>query len=327
MANKPKEQKTTDAQYEAAKEIYNVAKKEGDVEIARLNSEIEAVREESRFEGILDKIDYDIAHNEFLKVLTLYRVKQSKDYKKGGKTWDEFCDAHGYVRKTADRLIEELKPLFGQFSDKLSGLSGIGFNKIRLLGRSVSDNLSGIDDGCLIYGDQKIPLTPEYKDEIEAVIDQIKDEAENAKKEQALDAKAKNRVLKEKEKTINKLHKALEVLEGQAKEKNLTPEEEGFMKKVDGLRFGFDGYLLQLDPERMEDLSFDTDPAPTPRMRAIYLASLDYMKKQILVAYERATEMYGNAIMCPEAAWKPGMGVALTAVGTEPADKSSTMET
>ncbi|MFA5183317.1 MAG: hypothetical protein WC405_18540 [Syntrophales bacterium] len=327
MANKPKEQKTTDAQYEAAKEIYNVAKKEGDVEIARLNSELEAVREESRFEGILDKIDYDIAHNEFLKILTLYRVKQTKDHRKGGKTWDEFCDAHGYPRRTADRLIEEIKPLFGQFSAKLAGLSGIGFNNIRLLGKSVSANLAEIEDGCLIYGDQKIPLTPEYKDDIEAIIDQIKEEAETAKKEKDLDAKAKNRVLKEKEKTINKLHKALEVLEGQAKEKNLTPEEEGFMKKVDGLRLGFDGYLLQLDPERMDDLSFDTDPTPTPRMRAIYLASLDYMKKQILVAYERATEMYGNAIMCPEAAWKPGMGVALTTVETEPAEKSSTMET
>ena len=326
MANKSKEHKVTDAQVEASKEIYNIARQEADTEIARMKSEIEAVQEESRFEGILDKIDYDIAHNEFLKLLMLYRVKQTKDYKKGGKTWKEFCDSRGYADRTADRLIEELKPLFDQFSAKLANLSGIGFNKIRLLGRSVSANLAEIEDGALIYGDQRIPLTPEYKDDIEAVIDQIKEEAENAKTEKALDAKAKDRVLKDKEKTIQKLHKSIEKLEGKAKEKSLTPEEEGFLKKVDFLRTAFDAYLLQLDPERMDDLFMDTDPAPTPRMRAAYLAALDYMKKQILVAYERATGMYGNAVMCPEAAWKPGMGAALTAVDMDRAGKSSIAE-
>jgi hypothetical protein len=319
MANKPKEQKTTDAQYEAAKEIYDIAKKEGEVAIARLKSELAAEKEESRFEGILAKVDYDILHNKFLKLAILYQVKQSKDYKKGGKTWEEFCDAHGYSRRTADQLFAEMWPLFKEFSAGsagFSGLLGVTFNKIRLLGKSISAGSASFEDGCLIYEGQKIPLTPEYKDDIEAVIDQIKEEAETAKKEKALDAKAKDRVLSDKEKTIQKLHKSLEVLEGQAKEKGLTPEEEGFLKKVDALRTGFDGYLLRLDPERVEELSYDVDPAPTPRMRAAYLAALDYMKKQVLEAYERATEMHGNAIMCPEAAWKPGMSTPLMTVET-----------
>ena len=311
MAIKTKS-KEMDAQVAAGNEIYNVARKEADIEMARLKSEIEAEKEESRFEGILDKIDYDIAHNEFLKLLMLYRVKQTKDYKKGGKTWKEFCDSRGYADRTADRLIEELKPLFDQFSANLATLAGITFNKIRLLGRSVSANLAEIKDGCLVYDDQLIPLDIDHKDEIEAVLDQLKDDAETAKKEKALEVKAKDRVLNDKEKAIQKLHKTLEKLEGHAREKNLTPEEDGFLKKVEFLRTAFDGYLLKLDPERMEELSKHHDPAPTPRMRAAYLSSLDYMKKQILIAFEAATEMYGNAIMCPEAAWKPGMGAAIT---------------
>lgn len=309
-----RKKRVADADVEASKQIYDIARREADQEIAKLKGEMEAVREEARFDGILDKIDYDIAHNEFLRLLTLYRVKQTKDYKKGGKTWDEFCDAHGFPRRTADRLIEEIKPLFEQFSAKMAVLSGIGFNKIKLLGRSISANLAEIEDGALVYGDQKIPLTPEFKDDIEAVIDQIKEEAETLRREKELDGKAKDRVLKDKEKMLQKLHKSLEKLEGKAREKELTPEEEGFLKRVDFLRTGFDGYMLQLDPDRIEELSFEADPAPTPRMRAAYLSALDYMKKQILIAFDRATEMYGNAIMCPEAAWKPGMGAALTAV-------------
>jgi hypothetical protein len=312
MGNKPK---ITDAQFKASEEIYNIARQEADIEMARLKSEIEVISEESRYEGILAKINYDILHNEFLKLAVLYRVKQSKDYKKGGRTWAEFCAAHGYADRTADRLLEEMKPLFQEFSAGQAGflgLLGLTFSKIRYLGRSVSANLVEIKDGCLVYDDQLIPLDVDHKDEIEAVLDQLKDDAETAKKEKTLDIKAKDRVLHDKEKTIQKLNKNLEKLEGQAKEKGLLPEEDGFLKKVEFLRTAFDGYLLQLDPVRMEELSKHNDPAPTPRMRAAYLAALDYMKKQILVAFDQATEMYGNAIMCPEDAWQPGMGAAIT---------------
>lgn len=314
MESKTKSKKM-DAQVAAGNEIYNIARKDADAEMLRLKSEIEAEKEESRYEGILAKIDYDIIHNEFLKLAVLYRVKQSKDYKKGGKTWAEFCDAHGYPVRTADQLLAEMRPIFEEFSAGSAGflgLLGLTFNKIRYLGKAISAGSAEIKDGCLVYDDQLIPLDVDHKDEIEAVLDQLKDDAETAKKEKALEVKAKDRVLNDKEKAIQKLHKTLEKLEGQAREKNLTPEEDGFLKKVDFLRTAFDGYLLQLDPERMEELSKHNDPPPTPRMRAAYLSALDYMKKQILVAFEVATEMYGNAVMCPEAAWKPGMGAAIT---------------
>jgi hypothetical protein len=320
MANKPKAEKITDAEVAASKQIYTIARQEADLEIARLKTELAAEKEESRYEGILAKIDYDRVHNEFLKLAILYQVKQNKDYKKGGRTWDEFCEAHGYPRRTADQLLSEIKPLFHEFSAGSAGffgLLGVTFNKIRLLGKAVSGGSAEIKDGVLIYEDQQIPLSPEFKDDIEAVIDQLKEDSEKLRKEKELDAKAKDKVLADKQKLLNKYSKDLAKLEGQAKAKELTPEEEGFLKKVEKLRLGFDGYLIQLDPDRMEELSFDADPAPTPRMRAAYLAALDYMKKQILVAFEKATDMYGDAIMCPEAAWKPGMGAALTPVDTE----------
>jgi hypothetical protein len=312
MANKKAIEKTTDAQFKAADEIYEIAKRESATEIEQLKEEIGLVRQEARLEGYLAKVEYDISHNKFLRLMALYKMKQTKDYRKTGQTWVEFCEANGYPQRTADRIIEEMKPIFDQFSCQLADFFGIGFNKIRMLGRSINSQMAEIKDGCLVYDGQTIPLDADHKDEIEAVLDQIKDDADKAKKEKVLEVKAKDRVLADKEKAIQKLHKNLEKLEGQAREKGLTPAEEGFLKKIDFLRTGFDGYMLQLDPERMDDLSRDAEP--TPRMRAAYLAALDYMKKQILVAFDAATEIYGNAIMCPEAAWKPGMGAALETV-------------
>ena len=41
----------------------------------------------------------------------------------------------------------------------------------------------------------------------------------------------------------------------------------------------------------------------TPRMVAAYLTTLDYMRKQLLAAYDTAQDMYGSAAMSPEEAW------------------------
>ncbi len=312
MANRPKEQRVTDAEVEAAKEIYNVARKEADLEMARLKEGIQAEKDDSFALGAIKANKAHRGFSEFLDALVLYQAHKNKTYKKGGLTWEAFCEAAGYERRTADNIISDIAPVFEGFSENVSVFAGVGLKQIRYLGKADAEKFSGFDaEGNLIIGEEKIPNTPE---DILAYIDHVRDINQQAIKEKDLDVKAKDRVLKDKEKVIQKLTKNLEKLEGKAKEKELTPEEDGFLKKVDFLRTGFDGYLLQLDPHRIEELSFDAEPAPTPRMRAAYLAALDYMKKQILVAYETATEMYGNAVMCPEAAWKPGMGAALNAV-------------
>lgn len=315
MANKKATEKVTDAQFKAADEIYEVAKKQSAAEVEQLKEEIGIVRQEASLEGYLAKVEYDIAHNEFLRVMALYKMRKTKEYRKQGQTWEEFCDAHGYPRRTADQLLSELRPIFEQFSGKLAGFFGISFNKIRLLGRSIAAESAVLQDGCLVYDDQIIPLDADHKEEIEAVLDQLKDNAEIIRKDKDATIAAQKKVLAANEKFKITKERELAILEGKAREKGLTPTEEGFLNKIEKLRTGFDGYILQLDPERVDELSRDAEP--TPRMRAAYLAALDYMKKQILVAFDVATEMHGNAIMCPEAAWKPGMDAALEPVKSE----------
>lgn len=303
--------KNQNTDVKVSKEIYAIAKQEAEIEIAKLKQDIQAARDDGFAIG---SIKTNKAHRDFcdfVDALVLYRVHKDKTYKKQGLSWDKFCEAAGYERRTADNIIAEVTPIFESFSENVSVLSGVTLNDIRWLGKNKPENFSGFSENGkeLIFGEDKIPATPE---DITAYVNHLKENYTKEKDEHKKSIAANERVLKDKQKLINNYSKEIATLQGKAKEKNLTPEEEGFLTMIEGLRLGFDGYMLKLDPERMEELSKHNDPPPTPRMRAAYLSSLDYMKKQILIAFEVATELYGNAIMCPEAAWKPGMGAAIT---------------
>lgn len=301
MANKPKEQKPTDASVAAANEIYNAGAAVAEAEKKRLMGELPAIREESEAIGALKKIGCDNAYNETLKYMILYRIKQSKDYQKGGLTWVEFCDAIGEPQRTVDRIIEEMKPVYEKFSGNLADLSGYGFNKIRHLGKALSGNLAEIQDGVIVFDGEKIPLTPEYKDEIEAILDQLKDGLKEREDEAKAQKKASDRLQAETHKEIVKLNKQVDKLEGKSKAKELTPEEDAFIQLMENRRKILDGYILQIDPERMEGFNFD---ASTPRMRSALITTLDYARRQITKMYEYAEFNYGDPSMTPEEGWK-----------------------
>jgi len=191
--------------------VYESAKADAIFEVDKMKIEVEAIREESEALGILKKIDYDITQNEMLKYTVLYRIKESKDYRKGGKTWDEFCESIGEPRRTTDRILNEVAPVIEAFSAKLTNLIGCPLSKIRYLGRTVSANLADFDGNALVFEGQKIPLTPEHKEDIEAVIDTIKETHKKEKEE--LQAKLKKEA-KEKE-ALSK-----ETIKGLASEKD-----------------------------------------------------------------------------------------------------------
>ncbi len=167
----------------ALNETYEIAKEEAEVKVATMHAELESIREESRAIGILQKINYDTAHNELLKYVTLFQVRQNKEYKKGGMTWDQFCEAVGEQRRNVDNKLKDIRPLAEQFSEKFSGLLNVPFNKIRYLGRSISEKFSEIENGTLVIDNTPIPLTPDNKDDIEAAIDTLIETHKREKKE------------------------------------------------------------------------------------------------------------------------------------------------
>jgi hypothetical protein len=153
-----------------------------DMESKRANQRISAMQDEqdglcieSRALGVLQKINYDDTHNKLLKYATLLTIKNEKEYRKIGMTWAEFCDSIGDCARNVDRILKDIKPLYDKFLDQTSILLGMPFNKIRYLGRSVSDKVVKTDGDSLVVDGVKISLIPENKDEIEALLDNLKE--------------------------------------------------------------------------------------------------------------------------------------------------------
>ena len=103
---------TREADVEAANEIYNAGKADGE----RLMAEADAAREFERSVGFLQKINIDGSYNKLLQFMTLYKIKEGKLYHHGNKTWDEFCTWHGLSARTVDANLADLKPILEQFS-------------------------------------------------------------------------------------------------------------------------------------------------------------------------------------------------------------------
>lgn len=308
MANKQKADRPKDAQVEAAKQIYEIARKDASAEIEKLREDIIASKDEGFALGVLNRNKSERAYCDLIDAMVLYKMKKTKGYKKTGSTWEEFCEAAGYSRATAERIIEDMQPVVDAFSLNLSVFSGVSLKEIRYLGKTKALTLSGFDEkGNLVIDGETVSATPE---EITAYIDHVRTVQQAQLEEKDADLVAAKKVLKDKEKVINKQARDLATLEGKAKAKGLTGEEEGFLQQMEGLKTAFDGYMLSVDPTRKDELT--KDKSPTSRMIAAYLTTLDYMKKQILVAHNLATDLYGDPAMCPEDAWQPGMGAAIS---------------
>ena len=246
----PKDKVTSkDPQVVAAQEIYEAARGDAksqltakDMEISRLKNEIDTRIEQAEAKGVLKKIANDRHYNDLIEAVVLYRVKEAKAYKAGGLTWKEFCDGVGIDQKQADRIINDIRPIYESFSGNLSNFSGIPINKIRYLGKAVSsesDNLS-----------ETIPDTPE---EIEAFVDDLKSQI-----------KAKDTVLKDKETALQKAHKREDKLEADLEKANRaasgklygdieiaqTPEDQHAMEQC---HFAHDQVVLALTALRSID--------------------------------------------------------------------------
>ena len=286
------------AEVKAAEEMYQLGLQKSQSELETLKGEMEAIRQESQAVGALTAITANLTYNEMLRAVTLQRIKQAKEYKKGGMTWDEFCEAIGMPRRTVDLMLEDLRPVIDAFSASFAGFCGMPFSKIRLLGKSISANLAGFENGAICYDGETIPITPENADDIQALIERIDEEAKKLKEDSDADLKAKDRVLKAKEDVIKKQEKELAKLAKDARKHDLTPEEDAFCKRMLNSRVVIDGFLLDFDPDR--------NPLPetaTPRMRAAYMETIGYLKRAIGATYDTAADIYGDPDM--DDSWVP----------------------
>ncbi|OPY17087.1 MAG: hypothetical protein A4E74_01530 [Syntrophus sp. PtaB.Bin075] len=217
------EQKRTDADVEAAKEIYEIARSEANTEIAKLKEEVAAAKDDGFMLGIIKGNKAHRDYSNFLDAVVLYRAHKTKNYKKQGLTWEKFCEAAGYERRTADNIVKDIAPVFEAFSENLPLLSGISLNEIRWLGKSKTEIFPVFENGHYFFGEEKIPFTPE---DVAAYVKQQKESHKQEIEEKDATIRTKERLISAKEAVITKMERELARLEKTVQKTDLTEEEQ-----------------------------------------------------------------------------------------------------
>lgn len=274
------------ADIEAADEIYKTAKSDAEIEIALLKDKIVAVREESMSDGKIIATGCNITFNRLLRYAEFYKVKKAKEHRIHGKTWDEFCSAHGEDRRRVDEILNDLKPIYDNFTAEIGGFLGIPFSKIRYLGRSLPPDSGGFEEGHLLIDGQKIPLTPENKDEIEAAIDAMKEASAARIEDKDATLKAKDKILQAKDRVIQKQEKEIQRYERTVKERGFEPGEEKFIKTMENLKFSVQGALLRLETWVVPDDA-------TVFMKVAYMETIGFIARAAATLYGEAMDNIG----------------------------------
>jgi len=304
MANKPKSEKPTDEGIARIDQAIKFATERKEEEIAKLKEKLSLSPWIFEMAGKIKGMMFTEAQARCFKVLFLKKVKESKDYREVyGMTWEQFCEHVHISWRTADKWLEELEPLTVAFSANFADFSGHDLNKIKYLAKAKSANIADFTDTSIIYQGEEIPLSAEHADQIRAVFEDIKDELKKLHDERDLDRHTHERRMADEKKHSQKLEHVVSKFEKEAAKQGLTLEEDAFIKKCENLRIGFDGYMLSLDPDRMEELIRKNNP--TTRMVSAYVSVLKYMKMQICSAHDTAIDTYADPSMFPDEGWQP----------------------
>ncbi|MDA8155599.1 MAG: hypothetical protein M0Z52_03965 [Actinomycetota bacterium] len=264
-----------------------------------------AIAEVFEMAGRIKATHFVKSQSEFFTLVALKQVKDNKEYRERfDMTWDQFCQHVGLKRRTVDENLQDLTPFRAEFLASFRNFLGVDFNKIKYLGQAISAESAKIEDGAIHYNGEIIPVTPEYAEDIQAVLETIEHNLEETK----ATLKANERLLRDKDRDKATLQKKLDKLEGKAAKQGLSAEEEAFVKQLANLEKSFEGYALQVDPARMQKELAEA----TPLMKAKLIGVLKTFKSQIDSAYDTAIEMYGKPSDADEK-WTPGAGAALPA--------------
>ncbi len=232
-------------------------------------------------------------------LMWLKGVKEQKIYRDLPEigTWDKFCDYIGISRQKVDEDLLNLRAFGEEFLTTVSSLS-VGYRELRKLRQLTHEGDVVIDAEFVTIGQDRIPLSPESAEDLQAAIEALIENKNQQIEEQTAAIKAKDKVLKDKESVIHRQARDLAKLEGLAEAKGLTAEEDAILQDLDNSRTIIDGFLMKYDPEK--------NPLPegaTVRMKAKYMHTLDYFKRVIIAAFDTAAELYGTPEMDDD--WLP----------------------
>lgn len=112
----------------------------------------------------------------------LRKIKNQKQYKELGLTWDEFCDQYtGMTRPTVDAMIKRLDE-FGENYYRLAEVMRVSPDVYRQIEGSIDEQ------GMIVYGGDRVEITRQNAEVIRQIVDAGRAELRKAKQAEA-DAK------------------------------------------------------------------------------------------------------------------------------------------
>jgi len=150
-----------------------------------------------------------------------------------------------------------------------------------------------------VVNDTKIPLRPEFKEEISALIDSMKEEQQKEIDEKEQQIKTQQKKIESKERQISMQDKRLVELEKEIKkyktQKGLSTLEKEFINELENTLETFQGVMTKLDPERVE-----LPTKLTSGMKGAYIGAVKQILEYTRAIYNTVTEQYGE----PEETWE-----------------------
>lgn len=222
-------------------------------------------------------------------LLWLKQVKEMKLYRDLPEfgSWDSFCNYVGFSRRHVDEQLQNLKILGQEFLETVSTFK-VGYRELRMLRYVAQEGDLIIDTEAVTIGEEKIPLTPDHAEDLEAAIQGLLESKNKKIDEHLATLKAKDRIIKSKDEVINKQEQEISRHERDLKERDFAPGEEAFLKQLAAIQAVITGNFYKLDPEEI-DLA-----EATPRMIASYIELTGFVSRWAVAIHDTARNNHGN---------------------------------
>ncbi len=186
-----------------------------------------AIGEIHEMAGKIKATNFQKSQSTFFSLLMLKQVKEAKEYRdRFNMTWQEFCDYVKVDKRRTDEHLLDLKPFKTEFLADFANFSGVTINKIKYLGEAILADSAKIEENAITYNYETIPVDAEHADEIKALLETLEENHKKEKDEANETIKTKERLLRDKDKVMDKQARDIARLERRVDKTDLTEEEQ-----------------------------------------------------------------------------------------------------
>lgn len=281
--------------------ISKMSREQADLEIAELKEKQAKIAECYKFVGRIQAAEMIGKFGNVSTLMWLKDVKESRIYHDipGVETWDKFCESLGKSRRLVDEQLLNLETLGAEFLETVSSLR-VGYRELKKLRQLTHNGTVTIDAESVVIGEERIPLDSDHREDLQAAIERIIDAQARLQEEFSSQKKADRRVQEANHKEIVKLQKENDKLTKEARRKNISPEEDAILGRIEALGVELNGHCLAV--ENVFDALRDN---PFPSAVAAFIGLMDNIRMRTGAFREGAVEHAPSGMLPPEEEWTP----------------------